>query len=140
MTPASISGLRVAGPSVATILVRRISSISVEPSGDLQSVELIKTTEELLRVAPAPGRYPQRDVPSAEPVERPIGRDCGLDPGFGEMLSPRPRRLEVLEVVYDLPVVEPRVTDVQLPFSLARHGRNLATRGRHHHWGTSIRR
>ncbi len=57
------------------------------------------------------GRPAQGDVADAALVERPVGGQLGLDPEVGELLAPRPCRLEV---AYRGPVVEARVADVDL--------------------------
>jgi hypothetical protein len=70
--------------------------------------------EQLVRLAPHARRNPERDVAAAELVELVVGGDLGLHAGVGQRLVKGPRRLEVVEVLDHLPVVEAGVTDVQL--------------------------
>src|SRR5919201_704570 len=85
ITPARISGLRVAGPSVATIFVRRKVLLLIAALVLVLVVFEVEPAEKFLGLAPAAGGHTQGDVAAAEEVERPIGRDHRLDPSLVEM-------------------------------------------------------
>ena len=96
----------------------RPSSRSSSSSAALTSVQ-VQVREELLGLAPAPGRHLQVDVAPAEAVELVVARDHGLDAGVGEVPAPGLGRVEVLELPDDLPVVEARIADLE---PVARRG------------------
>jgi hypothetical protein len=75
-------------------------------------LRLVGLVEELVGLRPATRRDPKRDVSSSPAVQGVVGGDRRLDPLVGELLAPGLGGLQLLEVAYDLPVVEARVAEV----------------------------
>ena len=58
------------------------------------------------------GRHLQVDVSAVEAVEFPVRGQLGLEAALTQNIAPGETCREILELVNDLPVVEPRVPDV----------------------------